>query len=130
MFDPSLGGLKKQCSLKTQKAFQPRHSGVANVGRKLPTTLSIDVGYSNIFGFILRILGSFLLRLCAVESKPRLRVPQVLSVLIPFVWRVKRPDCRGKRLNFIDRRLMFCLRTNVMCRYVREILLFCRNAGQ
>lgn len=111
---------QKQSSLKTNN-FPIRVRGPyqeANLGRKLSKTLSIgQIGRSNIWSVLmLMIFGSFLLRLCVAESKLRLRVPQVLSVLIFFAWRVKRPGCRKKRLYFIYRRLMFCLRTNVMCR--------------
>lgn len=47
----------------------------AKIGRKLPKTLSIVIGYSNMVGSMLRILGSFLLRLCVVESKTASKSP-------------------------------------------------------
>lgn len=125
VFDPSLRGSKKtvkQRSLKT-KTLSNSACGEAKIGRKLPKTLGIDhnsVSY-------LRSLAASSLGFARWRVKPRLRVPQVLSVLIPFAWRVKRPGCRGKRLNFTDRRLTFCLRTSVMCRFVREVLPYFRN---
>lgn len=113
----------KTMILKNKKKLSTSACGEAKIGRKLPKTLCID---HNSVSYV-RSLAASSLGFARWRVKPRLRVPQVLSVLIPFAWRVKRPGCRGKRLNFTDRRLTFCLRTSVMCRFVREVLPYFRN---
>lgn len=69
-------GLKTKTKIfKNKKRFPTPPWRSAKVGRKLPETLSIVVGYSNMVGSMLRILGSFLLRLCVVESKTASKSP-------------------------------------------------------
>jgi hypothetical protein len=73
VFDPSTLELKtkKQRSLKTKTKIFP-----AKLGRKLSKTSGIgQIGYINMVGFILGIFGSFLLKLCVMESKTASKSP-------------------------------------------------------